>query len=80
MDFVFVCPETQQVFNSDNFSITENAGVKNDSTGEKFLDAKVVLSDPCPYCGKRHAFHARELSCPFGFGETTEKEPTDGER
>jgi hypothetical protein len=65
MKFIFVCPIHQKVFESDAFNLTENKGVKVDAEGRKYLDAKVNLSGPCPYCGERHSFAARELACPF---------------
>ncbi len=52
-------------FASADFNVTENRGVMKDSSGNKTLDAKVELSDPCPFCGERHVYHASELSCPF---------------
>jgi len=65
MDFVFICPETHQTFNCGHFKIIENYRVKTDSAGNKYLDAKVRLDEPCPFCGKRHVYSANELSCPF---------------
>lgn len=66
MELIFVCPETDAVFRSRNFDITENNGVQTDSSGNKYLDAKVVLKHPCPVCGRMHVYPAGELSCPFG--------------
>ena len=66
MEFIFVCPETNQVFDSEDFKIIDNNGVKTDDFGNKYLDAKVELLSPCPCCGKIHVFHARDLACPFG--------------
>ena len=65
MDFVFVCPNRDTVFKSDNFRIIENNGVKTDDDGNKTLDAKVVLNEPCPFCGQHHVYQAQELLCPF---------------
>jgi hypothetical protein len=65
MEFIFVCPETHAVFNSEDFKIIENKGIKTDAAGNKTLDAKVALTGPCPLCGKKHVYHASELSCPF---------------
>jgi hypothetical protein len=52
-------------FESADFRITENHGVISDSIGNKTLDAKVELNEHCPICGKKHVYHATELSCPF---------------
>ena len=71
MKFVFVCPEKQRVFESASFEIISNKGISLDTKGNKFLDAKVALNTPCPFCGKIHVYHASELSCPF---ESFEKE------
>ena len=68
MKFTFVCPETRQVFESDDFSIIEHQGIKTDEHGHKYLDAKVALNSECPFCGQKHVFHARELTCPFSPG------------
>jgi len=65
MKFIFVCPDKNEVFESAKFSVLENKGVTTDQTGNKTLDAKVALDEPCPYCNKKHVYHARELSCPF---------------
>jgi Zn finger protein HypA/HybF involved in hydrogenase expression len=64
--FIFVCPIHNQPFESADFKIDENRGVTTDATGKKALDATVVLTEPCPFCGRKHAYHASELSCPFG--------------
>jgi len=66
MKFVFVCPEKQKAFGSVLFEIISNKGVVLDKEGHKFLDAKVALNKPCPFCGKKHVYHASELSCPLG--------------
>ena len=65
MEFVFVCTEANKTFNSNAFKIIDNNGVKIDRAGNKVLDAKVVLEDPCPFCGKKHVYQAKDLSCPF---------------
>ncbi len=65
MEFLFVCPETQKSFSSRHFQITEYQGVKTDTSGNKILDAKIVLTDPCPFCNKKHIYHSNELTCPF---------------
>ena len=69
MKFSFVCPNEHKVFESANFSILENRGVQIDGAGNKTLDAKVALDEPCPFCGLKHVYHASELACPFGSPE-----------
>jgi hypothetical protein len=69
MKFVFICPETQKVFESVSFEIINNKGIAFDKKGNKFLDARVAPKKPCPFCGKKHIYHASELSCPFGSSE-----------
>jgi hypothetical protein len=64
--FIFVCPTQNRMFESADFKIFENRGVIIDKAGNKTLDAKIVLNEPCPYCGQKHVYHAGELSCPFG--------------
>jgi len=61
MKFVFVCPEKQKVFESASFEIINNKGIALDVKGNKFLDAKVALIKPCPFCGKKHVYHSSEL-------------------
>ena len=68
MEFVFTCPEHNKVFESAEFSILEYNGVVTDRQGNKFLDAKVALDEPCPFCGGKHVYHATELVCPLGQG------------
>ena len=64
-NFIFVCPEKNEVFESSDFNIVDNWGVVADEAGNKTLDAKVALNAPCPLCGQKHVYHASELSCPF---------------
>ena len=63
--FVFTCPRDNRVFESSAFCIVENQGVVENGNGKRFLDAKVMLEDACPYCGERHVYKADELPCPF---------------
>jgi Fe2+ or Zn2+ uptake regulation protein len=65
MKFSFVCPESGELFESANFKVVDNRGVKLDEFGHKVLDARVEMMGPCPRCGKQHTYHARELMCPF---------------
>ena len=65
MKFIFVCPNTQAVFYSADFSFIENRGVTTDAGGSRFLDAKIELDNPCPFCGAKHVYRAAELTCPF---------------
>lgn len=69
MELIFVCPKTNRVFESGAFTVRENRGIATDASGNRFLDARVVLDDPCPCCGEIHVFRARDLSCPFGGAE-----------
>jgi hypothetical protein len=66
LEFVFVCPNTNHVFKSADFHVSENRGVVTDEAGNKVLDATVVLDEGCPFCGAKHSYPAGELSCPFG--------------
>ena len=63
--FIFVCPNKNEVFESSDFQILDYRGVTTDAAGNKTLDAKVALNEPCPFCGQMHVYHASELSCPF---------------
>jgi hypothetical protein len=63
--FIFVCPAKNKVFESADFKIIENRGIITDKAGNKTLDAKVALDEPCPFCGQKHVYRAGELSCPF---------------
>ncbi len=65
MQFLFVCPETGQSFETHDFRLIDHQGIKTDKAGHRYLDAKVELMSPCPFCGKKHVFHADELTCPF---------------
>ena len=65
MKLVFTCPNRKKVFESGDFRLIENRGVITDETGNKSLDAKVALNEPCPFCGERHVYPVGELSCPF---------------
>ena len=61
-----LCPAQNEVFENADFIILENRGVITDADGNKTLDAKVALNQPCPFCGRKHVYHAGELCCPFG--------------
>ena len=65
MEFIFICPIYNRVFESAAFRMDQNRGVQTDDSGNKFLDAMVVLEEPCPFCGEKHRFNASDLSCPF---------------
>lgn len=65
LNFVFVCPIQERIFESADFRIVENRGVVVDAAGNKALDAKVALEKPCPFCGQMHVYRASELSCPY---------------
>ncbi|MBB5347040.1 hypothetical protein JWG42_06170 [Desulfoprunum benzoelyticum] len=65
MNFVFICPETNAIFATEDFSLAENHGVQTDHNGGKVLHATVVLNSPCPYCRKIHRYRAKDLACPF---------------
>lgn len=78
MKFIFVCPEKNRIFESDNFKIIDHQGVKEDDAGNKFLDAKVELSSSCPFCGKKHIFYAAELMCPFEPARKNQETPSPG--
>ena len=65
MKFIFVCTTQNRVFESADFSVRENRGIVVDETGNRALNAKVELNEPCPFCGKKHVYRAVELICPF---------------
>lgn len=65
MNFIFICPENQKDFTSENFTVVNNRGINTDADGNKNLDAEVVLNEPCPFCGGMHVYHVSELLCPF---------------
>jgi len=65
-NFIFICPHQNKVFESPDFEILDNKGVVVDEAGNRSLDAKVALNQPCPFCGQKHVYHASELVCPFG--------------
>jgi len=65
MKFIFVCPKQNRVFESADFRILDNRGVIRDTAGNKALDAKLALNEPCPFCSEKHVYHATELQCPF---------------
>ena len=64
--FIFNCPTKNKTFESSDFNILDNKGVITDKAGNRTLDAKVALNEPCPFCGQKHVYHAGELACPFG--------------
>jgi hypothetical protein len=65
MRFVFTCPRQESAFFSEDFTIIQNRGIAVDPSGDRFLDARVKLTAPCPLCGQYHEYAARDLACPF---------------
>jgi len=65
MKFIFTCPVENKTFESEDFSVIDNRGVIIDRAGNRILDAKVALDEPCPLCGQKHVYRASELACPF---------------
>jgi hypothetical protein len=65
MNLIFVCPRRQKTFDSAAYRIVDNKGVVVDEQGNKTLDAKVAINDPCPFCGEKHVYAAGELACPY---------------
>lgn len=65
LKFIFMCPTQNKMFESSDFNILGYKGVMTDETGNRTLDAKVALNEPCPFCGQKHVYHASELVCPF---------------
>jgi len=65
MKLVFVCPENNKAFESGDFTVIEDNGIKIGETGNKVWDAKVELTSSCPFCSRKHVFRVSELPCPF---------------
>lgn len=65
MKLVFICLRQQATFFSEDFQITDNRGVAVDDDGNRYLNARIRLTVPCPYCGEFHEYPANELACPF---------------
>lgn len=65
MVFIFHCPESSNIFETDDFYLADNHGIGIDIHGKKVLLATVVLNVPCPYCQKIHRYRAEDLACPF---------------
>jgi hypothetical protein len=65
MNFTFVCPEKNDIFQTRHFHIINNKGIQIGADGSKSLDASIKLDNPCPFCGKFHEYHANEMMCPF---------------
>ena len=65
MKFQFSCPEKGLSFTCSDFSIVEDKGVDIRPDGSREWDAKVLLEEPCPHCGKQHLYSVNEIACPF---------------
>jgi hypothetical protein len=75
MKFAFICPLKLESFFSERFEITDNRGIALDEHGNRYLNARIQLTAPCPFCGEHHAYQAKELACPFSSNE--ERESTE---
>lgn len=73
MKVMFACPENHQVFKTNDFELIEHHGIKLDDAGDRYLDARVAMTSPCPFCGKMHIFHASELICPFSSSNESQR-------
>ena len=51
MNFIFTCSETGKIFETPDFTITENRGVVIDADGWRRLEARVTLTAPAPIAG-----------------------------
>jgi hypothetical protein len=65
MKLIFVCPLKRASFFSGHFEVTKNRGIAVDEDGNRYLNARICLAEPCPHCGGHHEYHADELACPF---------------
>ena len=65
MKFIFVCPEHNMSFETDNFRIIDDRGIFTDDCGNKTWNAKVDVLSSCPFCDVKHIFDVNELVCPF---------------
>lgn len=77
VNFIFVCPNKNEIFESSNFNIMDNLGITTDEAGNKTLNAKVALNEPCPFCGGKHVYHASELTCPFEIPKSSGSKEVD---
>jgi hypothetical protein len=74
MKLLFICPLRQESFFSEDFQITDSRGVAADDSGNRYLDAHIKLTAPCPFCGEYHEFHANELACPFSSNDGKQRD------
>jgi hypothetical protein len=65
MKFIFFCPEKHRAFETGDYRIIKDKGVKTDESGNKVWDAKVEVAAPCPVCGRRHIVDVTKVLCPF---------------
>ena len=65
VNFIFICPNEIEMFESSNFKMFDNRDVTTDNVGNKSRDARVVLNEPCPLYGQKHVSHASELLRPL---------------
>jgi hypothetical protein len=65
MKLLFLCPENHKAFETDQFNIVEDKGIKITETGQRVWDAKVELTAACPFCGKTHTYQVSEVPCPW---------------
>jgi hypothetical protein len=65
MEIIFICPLKRESFFSGHFEVTDNRGIAIDEDENRYLNARVRLTEPCPHCGEHHEYQAKELACPF---------------
>lgn len=76
MELVFPCLQSGGLFRSADYEIVAFRGVVENAAGEKTLEARVRLKNPCPLCGARHEYAAAELPCPFEAGDPGGRNPS----
>jgi len=65
MNLFFTCPLKKETFSSENYSLQQGHRIVEDEDGGKVLQGTVSLTSPCPLCGEKHYFEAKDVLCPL---------------
>ncbi len=65
MKLYFHCPERDEIFGSEDYSLKSDYYVVENAAGNRELEGKVIMNSDCPLCGKRHQYEASDVLCPL---------------
>lgn len=69
MKLYFVCPVSDEVFGSADYSLLKDYNIVDSEGNQRELKGTVVLNSDCPSCGQKHQYGVKDVICPISRGE-----------